>query len=614
MRRRFVIILAVFAVAVFVLWGLYGGRLIGGLCEVLFEQAAGGPVDIGNADVSLGGGRLVLSGLCVGDRHNGQRNLLEAEGAVFDVLVAELLKGRLHIEQLSLRGVRFGTPRKVTTPPPKGVLEQTGKPTTAKKRPKGETVWQKARKWVKDKLGELPASHPEGLVQQLDPRMLVEQGELDSLLLLKRKEEDLKSWVKGVESEAGKLRKEVADIKMRCEALRKKSRSLRKRRDILKAIKETQRLMKDVSRLKKSVDAFEKRLKAGGNFSSVVADFNAALEKDIDKLRQRYTFGGFKAVNMAKFLFGERLVETGQKLWWWGRLLWRYMPRPRRSVVRKRGWLHGEKIRIVPKDKMPALLLRKVLLDADLSGCEGVPQELRGRFGCVAENISSAPRLYGKPLLFTLTRGDKGGKVKVVFRVEPRAEHQEVSVVADVEALPIKGVKFGPHNLRLVGYFNVDAHLTGTAYEDGVVFEMTAQASNVRIKPAEKVEERLLGVVASTLSRLRSFTLKARVRVSREKVDVYASSSLDREVGRALEAELRGRFEEMRKRFESSLRSAARKRLDGFLKRARSAVQAVLQKQTSLVKEADALGTAFSRLFKSLRKKAAKSFLEKIVK
>jgi len=85
-------------------------------------------------------------------------------------------------------------------------------------------------------------------------------------------------------------------------------------------------------------------------------------------------------------------------------------------------------------------------------------------------------------------------------------------------------------------------------------------------------------------------------------------------VGRALEAELRSRFEETRKRFEASLKSAAQKQLDSFLKRSRAAVQAAIQKETGIVKDADALKAAFSKLLKSLRKKAAKSFLEKILK
>ena len=614
MRRRVVIILAVFVVAVLVLWWLYGGHLIGGLCEVLFEQAAGGPVEIGNAEVSLSGGNLVLRRLCVGDRHNRRRNLLEAQEAKLDISVAELLKGRLHIERLLLSSVRFGTPRRVTTSPSESTPETAEKPAVKTREPKKAAFWQKARKWVRNKLGELPISHPESLISQLDPQTLVEQGELDCLSLLKRKEDELKGWIKGIESEGAGLRRKLAEIRKRFEGLRRRSRALRKRRDILKAIKEAQRLLKDVTQFRKLAAAFEKRLKAGRDFSSVVADFNAALEKDIAKVRQRYTFGGFRTVNIAKFLFGERLVETGQKLWWWGRLLWRYMPRPRRSVVRKRGWLRGERIRIVPKDRMPALLLRKVLLDADLSGCRGVPRELWGRFVCVAENISSAPKLYGKPLLLTMTRDGRDGKVKVVFRVEPRSERQKVSVVAAVKGLPIKGLRFGPKNLRLVGNFCVDAHLKGTVEESGVVFEIAAQASNVHIKPAQKIKGRLLEVVATALSRLRSFTLKAKVRVSGKEVDVHASSSLDREVGRALEAELRSRFEETRRRFEASLKSAAQKQLDSFLKRSRAAVQAAIRKETGIVKDADALKAAFSKLLKSLRKKAAKSFLDRILK
>ena len=613
MRRKVLILLGCFAVVVSVLWSVFGGVLVGGFFEVVLGEAAGAPVTVASCDVSLTAGRLTLRGLAVADRHDPEKNLLEAEEAHLDISPAALLKGRLHVEELRFIGVRFGTPRSVQAEEPEG-REKTSHP---KQEQAGEkcAFWRGVERWLKGRFSELPIARPERLLSQLDPRRLIESGQLECMGLFRRVEGDFEKWRGEVLSEAADLRRRAAQLKARLNTLRKKSRSLKKREEILAAVAEATRLLKDLSGLKKSSAALRKRLKSGPDLRRLEADFNAALQRDINRLKERYTFGGFRAVNISGFLFGERLVETAREVWWWGRLLWRYMPRPSFITARKSGRFGGQKIRIKPRDRQPSLILRSVRLSLDLTDCARLPGELRGTFGCLARNISSEPKLLGEEVLFEFSgRPAAGGRARVTFCINPLKEKETVSLTAQVEGLPLEEFRFGPRNLRLTGRGQATIRAEAQVIEEGVLLLLDADVKGVEIRPAGEVSGRLAGVVVGALGRVRGFRLKAKVKIEGEHhVELSASSDLDRVVGDALAARFREEAEAARKEFEERLRRQAREKLALKLKELREkAAEAVKGADTGA--QLESLEKSLSKLLKSLRKKAAKSLLDGLIR
>jgi len=82
--------------------------------EAAGTAAVGARVDLAEADVQLRAGRVRLSGLAVTDPAQPMRNLLEAEELVFDVGMRPALEGKVVIDTLAARGLRFGTRRTVS--------------------------------------------------------------------------------------------------------------------------------------------------------------------------------------------------------------------------------------------------------------------------------------------------------------------------------------------------------------------------------------------------------------------------------------------------------------------------------------------------------------------
>ncbi len=86
------------------------------------EQANGATVDLESADLDLGAGRLVVTGLAVTDPNQLDTNLLTAARVEADISASDLLRKRLTLDRLVFHDARLQTTRRVpgrrTTPAP----------------------------------------------------------------------------------------------------------------------------------------------------------------------------------------------------------------------------------------------------------------------------------------------------------------------------------------------------------------------------------------------------------------------------------------------------------------------------------------------------------------
>ncbi|MCF3649899.1 hypothetical protein [Synoicihabitans lomoniglobus] len=77
------------------------------------ERANGATVDIATADLDLGAGRLVVTGLAVTDPNNLDTNLLAAERLEADISGTDLLRKRLTIDRIVMQGATLSQARRV---------------------------------------------------------------------------------------------------------------------------------------------------------------------------------------------------------------------------------------------------------------------------------------------------------------------------------------------------------------------------------------------------------------------------------------------------------------------------------------------------------------------
>lgn len=87
--------------------------------------AVGAKVDVARAQVRVRGGEVRVRGLEVTDPDAPMRNLIEAEEIVVDLGLRAALEGKVVIDTMAARGLRFGTPRRTSgaLPPSDGPVE-----------------------------------------------------------------------------------------------------------------------------------------------------------------------------------------------------------------------------------------------------------------------------------------------------------------------------------------------------------------------------------------------------------------------------------------------------------------------------------------------------------
>ena len=76
--------------------------------------AVGAKVDLARAHVGILDGHVTLAGLQVTDPSAPMTNLVEADALVFDVGILPALSGKVVIDTVAARGIRFGTPRRTS--------------------------------------------------------------------------------------------------------------------------------------------------------------------------------------------------------------------------------------------------------------------------------------------------------------------------------------------------------------------------------------------------------------------------------------------------------------------------------------------------------------------
>ncbi|GAB5560242.1 MAG: TIGR03546 family protein [Synoicihabitans sp.] len=90
------------------------------------EKANGATVELASADLDLGSGRLIVNDLAMADPNDLDANLFAAEIIEADISGADLLRKRLKIDNLVIKGAALSQPRKIrgdrtdTAPEPEG--------------------------------------------------------------------------------------------------------------------------------------------------------------------------------------------------------------------------------------------------------------------------------------------------------------------------------------------------------------------------------------------------------------------------------------------------------------------------------------------------------------
>ncbi len=566
---------AAFAVVIILLaavWWLLVDGMIESAIERAGTQAVGARVDLAAADLTLFPLGLTLSGLQVTDPKKPMTNAVEVKRISFLMDGLNLLHRKVIVEEMTVDGVRFGTPRKASGAIGKvepGVVERIAK-----------------TKFV------LPSA------QIPDVKNVLANEELKSLKLAESLRAD-------IQAEQDRWKQQLADLPDKA-----KFDEYKQRLDkvasagkgglggIVGGVGEAAAIQKDVrqdlDRIKTAKETFEKNI---ADLRARLAEATKAPEEDLRRLRDKYALSPQGLANMSRALIegplGDR-IETAVR--------WHAMLEPvLQAAGERRGNAEvvkplrgkGLDVRFKERAPMPDMLVRTAKVGLELTA---------GDVSGTVRNITPDQSLLGAPTTFDFS-GEKlkdaeslslTGKVN---RVNP--DKPEDTAVLKVRGYRLSDLALSTNETLPVsvkearGDFDVNAGLRG----DALQADLTATLQSVRIATGEKPDAGAVArAVGSALSRVESLHVKADITGTLAQYDVSVSSDLDQVLKQALGKQM----QEEAAKFERQLRAAIAAKVDKPLQELKSRfggltgigdqLTARLQQATSLTKTGGATG------------------------
>ena len=391
--------------------------------EEVSTELLGTQVDVGRLDLLPRQASVDLGALQVADPFEPRRNLVEADRIVLKLNPEALAEKKLVVERFALQGMRFGTTRKTAARPVTGdgFAPQALKAVRQWSRQFDVPLLQLApidtlKQLVLNpaQLGTVQAAH--GLLARTDStRQALEQG---------FKTLDVKGTVDSARALADRLAG-TDPRKLGLDGTRQ-------------AIQSVQQTLKQLDVAKQQVDGLRQNVSQGVKLLGTgVQGLDEARKRDYAFARSLLKLPTFSAPDIGNAFFGRVSVDRFQQALYWAELARHYMPPgllPREDAGPKRLRASGKTVRYPKEHTWPTFLVE--LGQVDFSIAEGL---LKGAYAASVQGVTSAPALYGKPMIVTARRNAPGSAI-AGLDVGAVVDHRTANVRDSVSAR-LRGVK-----------------------------------------------------------------------------------------------------------------------------------------------------------------------------
>jgi uncharacterized protein (TIGR03545 family) len=523
-----VIAFAAVTVLLAALWWL----LVDGMIECAIEragtQAVGAKVELAAADLTLAPLGLTLTGLQVTDPDAPMTNAVEVQRISFLMDGLNLLRRKAIINEMTVDGVRFGTPRKTS-----GAI---GKPEP------GGTRKTAGTKFV------LPSA------QIPDVRDILAKEELQSLKLADTLRAD-------IQAEQDRWKQQTAELpdKAKFDAYRQRLDKVKSAGkgglggivggagDLAAIQKE---INQDLDRITTAKKTFDNNL---AQLRKRLDEATKAPEEDLRRLRDKYALSPQGLTNMSSALIagplGDR-IDTALR--WYARLqpyLQSTGERKGKAEVVKPLRGAGVDVRFKEQAPLPDVLIRTANVGLDLSA---------GLVSGTIRNITPDQPVLGTPTTFEFSGEKLTGLQSLklngeIDRVDPARPH-------DAAVLNARGYRLSDLALsadeslsvsvkEALADFDLKAGLRGETLDGN----LAATLQSLRIATGARPDaDAVAKAVASALSDVKSLHVKADVTGTVKQYDVRLSSDLDQVLKQALGRQM----QEQAGKLEGQLRAA----------------------------------------------------------
>ncbi len=347
------------------------------------EKAAGARVEIAGVKTSFLHPSFDMTGVTIGNAKEEYSNLVEFSEVKFNIAGAPLLEKKFVINEASLSGLKFGTPRKTSAKLLLAKKEETPQFVKDLKKESGDMA--------ADRMGDIKTGAAKDLTVSADSLSSVKvYGELQ-----KKYEEQFAAL------------KEKADFKpyqARMDEIKKKYEEARAEKNPLKQVKSYAALQKDV---KKLTDDFQKDRKlieeTAAGLKEGVKAAEEARKNDIDALMGKMKMPALDTKSLAGMLAGPAIADKTQTAFKWLAMARKYMPDNSQKQILKADAKRGRVVHFPKLNAYPSFLIKRMAVSGEL-GLDA-PLDYSGSI----EGITTQPQIYGKPLTASI-KGAKGNR------------------------------------------------------------------------------------------------------------------------------------------------------------------------------------------------------------
>ncbi len=415
--------LLLFLVVLAILVWLFAEPVARQTTEEAGTELLGTEVDVGRLDLLPRQASVDLGALQVADPFEPRRNLIEADRILLKLNPEALAEKKLVVERLALQGMRFGTPRKRPARPVKG----GGFAPQALR-----AVRQWSEQFDVPILQLTPVDTIKSLV--LNPTQLSTVQEAQGLLArTDSTRQALETGFKALDVQGTvDSARALAD---RLAATDPKTLGLDGTR---RAIESVQQTLDQLDQAKRQVTGLERNVKDGLRLlGSGVESLDEARKRDYAFARSLLKLPTFSAPDIGNAFFGKVSIERFQQALYWAELARHYMPPgllPRQDPGPQRLRASGTTVGFPKERTWPSFLLQLGQLDFTIGG--GL---LKGAYAATVQGLTSAPSLYGKPMVVSAKR-DAPGSVIAGLDVGAIVDHRSAAV-RDSVAARLRGVE-----------------------------------------------------------------------------------------------------------------------------------------------------------------------------
>jgi uncharacterized protein (TIGR03545 family) len=523
-------------------WLVIVDALVKRMIEKTGTKIVGAKVELGAADLSLFPLGLTLTRLQVTNPDEPMTNAVEVARIAFTMDGLNLLRRKVLIEEMSMAGMRFHTPRTTS-----GAIAKPAEP------PPG----------AKKSAFSLPS------VQLRDPREILKNENLQSLKVAEALKTDIQAAKDRWQEQLAVLpdKAKFADYKKRIEGV--KSSGKGGLGGILggasEAVKIQEDVRKDLDQIRTAQKEFEE---TATGLRRRMDEAVRAPEADLRRLQEKYSLSPQGLTNAGAMLLGGQIGDwTRTGLRWYRKLqpmFARYVEQKKANVeVVKPVRGKGLDVRYKEHAPLPDFLIR--LTHASVEIPAGV---IKGQI----RNITPDQHVLGKPLTFDFAAEKLQGLHSV--NVDGALNHVNPAKPTDQAAVRLRGYQVGPLTLAegtdlplLLKQGVADLDLRTVLSGEALNATLSAKLQSVQMTSGLKADAGPLAqAVSAALSDVHGFSVKADVAGTLDHYDVRLTSDLDRVLSDVVKKQLQAQMT----RLEGQLRAAIMEKVNGPLNEAKA--------------------------------------------